>query len=288
MAQLKTTEKRYFENLFNMESGYVLDFSNHEFARLINDTVGLNIYDSKYEYIGNSKAKRLRAFWALETDFIVGIVLSEMLEVWKFEELIKSEIISNEFYIECKKIVNRLLGNQRVERTEEDFLNIKFDEINLSFLELDFPYENIINQRIKEIKTCLSSDASLSVVFLCGSTLEGLLIEKASKYIRDFNSAKSAPKDKNGKVKQLSDWTLSSLIDVAYELNFIELDIKRFSHELRDFRNYIHPRVQVNQNFSPDKHTAQICWQILQASISSLSGLRKFENSGDRIRGTWY
>ena len=80
MAQLKTTEKRYFENLFNMESGYVLDFSNHEFARLINDTVGLNIYDSKYEYIGNSKAKRLRAFWALETDFIVGKVLSEIPE----------------------------------------------------------------------------------------------------------------------------------------------------------------------------------------------------------------
>lgn len=46
-------------------------------------------------------------------------------------------------------IRNRLLGNQRVERTEEDFLNIKFDEINLSFLELDFPYENIINQRIE-------------------------------------------------------------------------------------------------------------------------------------------
>ena len=266
MAQLKTTEKRYFENLFNMESGYVLDFSNQEFARLIDDAVGLNIYNNKYEYIGNSKAKRLRAFWELETDLIVGKVLSEMLEVWKFEELKKSQTISNEFYVECKKIVNRLLGNRRVERTEEDFLNMKFDEINLSLLELDFSYENIINQRIREIKTCLSCDASLSVVFLCGSTLEGLLIEKASKYIRDFNSAKSAPTD---------DWTLSSLIDVAYELNFIELDIKKFSHELRDFRNYIHPRVQSMQNFIPDKHTAQISWQILQASISSLSGLRK-------------
>lgn len=275
MAQLKTTEKRYFENLFNMESGYVLDFSNQEFARLIDDAVGLNIYNNKYEYIGNSKAKRLRAFWELETDLIVGKVLSEMLEVWKFEELKKSQTISNEFYVECKKIVNRLLGNRRVERTEEDFLNMKFDEINLSLLELDFSYENIINQRIREIKTCLSCDASLSVVFLCGSTLEGLLIEKASKYIRDFNSAKSAPTDKNGKVKQLSDLTLSSLIDVAYELNFIELDIKKFSHELRDFRNYIHPRVQSMQNFIPDKHTAQISWQILQASISSLSGLRK-------------
>ncbi len=96
MAQLKTTEKRYFENLFNMESGYVLDFSNQEFARLIDDAVGLNIYNNKYEYIGNSKAKRLRAFWELETDLIVGKVLSEMLEVWRIKK-----ITNNKQWILC-------------------------------------------------------------------------------------------------------------------------------------------------------------------------------------------
>ena len=83
-----------------MESGYVLDFSNQEFSRLIKDAVGLNIYGNKYEYIGNSKAKRLRAFWALETDFIVGKVLSEMLEVWKFEENIYNLINM------CEKILS--------------------------------------------------------------------------------------------------------------------------------------------------------------------------------------
>ena len=275
MAKLKTTEKRYFENLFDMDGGYVLDFTNQEFSELIIDTVNINIYNRKYEYIGNSKAKRLRAFWELENDLIVGKVLNEMLEVWKFEELKKSQKISNDFYNECKKIVNRLMGKKIVEKTEEDFLNIKLDEIDLSLLELDSQFENIISQRIREIQACLSSNASLSVVFLCGSTLEGLLIEKASKHIKDFNMANSSPKEKDGKVKQLNTWSLSSLIDVAYELNFIELDIKKFSHNLRDFRNYIHPRVQAMQNFNPDRHTAQISWKVLQASIASLSGLRK-------------
>jgi len=275
MAQLKTTQKRYFENLFNMNTGYVLDFTNKEFAQLFSDTVSINIYDNKYAENGTSKAKRLRAFWALETDLIVGKVLNELLEVWKFEQLKKSQTINNELYDECKVIVNKLLGNEIEEKTEEDFLNIEFDEINLSLLGLDIQFENIINQRIIEIQTCLSNNSALSVVFLCGSTLEGLLIEKASKYIKEFNTAKSAPKDKDGKVKQLSDWSLSSLIDVAYELNFIELDIKKFSHDLRDFRNYIHPRVQAMQNFNPDKHTAQISWKVLHASIASLSGLRK-------------
>lgn len=275
MAQLKTTQKRYFENLFNMNTGYVLDFTNKEFAQLFSDTVSINIYDNKYAENGTSKAKRLRAFWALETDLIVGKVLNELLEIWKFEQLKKSQTINNELYDECKVIVNKLLGNEIEEKTEEDFLNIEFDKINLSLLGLDIQFENIINQRIIEIQTCLSNNSSLSVVFLCGSTLEGLLIEKASKYIKEFNTAKSAPKDKDGKVKQLSDWSLSSLIDVAYELNFIELDIKKFSHDLRDFRNYIHPRVQAMQNFNPDKHTAQISWKVLHASIASLSGLRK-------------
>ncbi len=275
MAQLKTTQKRYFENLFNMDTGYVLNFTNKEFAQLFSDIVSINIYDNKYAENGTSKAKRLRVFWELEADLIVGKVLNELLEVWKFEQLKKSQTINNKFYDECKIIVNKLLGNQIEERTEEDFLNIEFDEINLSLLGLDIQFENIISQRIIEIQTCLSNNASLSVVFLCGSTLEGLLIEKASKYIKEFNIAKSAPKDKDGKVKQLSDWSLSSLIDVAYELNFIELDIKKFSHDLRDFRNYIHPRIQAMQNFNPDKHTAQISWKVLHASIASLSGLRK-------------
>ena len=273
MAQLKTIEKRYFEDLFGMDSGYVLDFSNQSFAQLIYDITNMNIYDIKYEYIGNSKAKRLRAFWEKESDLIVGKVLNEMLEVWKFEQLKKSQTIDNYSYKECKNIVDRLLGKK--EKTEKDFLDIKFEEINLSLLELDYQFENIINQRIKEIQNCLSNNSPLSVVFLCGSTLEGLLIEKASRHIKSFNMAKSAPKDKNGKTKQLNDWTLSSLIDVAYELKFIELDIKKFSHDLRDFRNYIHPRVQAIQNFNPDNHTAEISWKVLQATISSLSGLRK-------------
>lgn len=275
MANLKTIEKRYLENLLEMSSGYVLNFTNQEFAKLIFDTVNIDIYQSKYEMLGNSKAKRLRVFWDIEPNLIVGKVLSEMLEVWKFEQLNNSLAIKSEFYDECQKIVNRLLGYEKKDNSEEDFLNIEFKELNLSLLELDSMYENIIEQRIKEIKRCLSNGASLSVVFLCGSTLEGLLIEKASKNIKKFNLAKSSPKEKSGKVKQLEQWSLSALIDVSYELGLIELDIKRFSHDLRDFRNYIHPRIQAIQNFNPDNHTAQISWKVLQASIASLSGIRR-------------
>jgi hypothetical protein len=90
-----------------------------------------------------------------------------------------------------------------------------------------------------------------------------------------FNTSQSAPKNKEGKVQQLTEWTLDSLINVSYEVGFIKLDIKKFSHTVKDFRNYIHPRQQASQNFNPDKHTAEICWKVLQAIIASLSGQRK-------------
>ena len=55
------------------------------------------------------------------------------------------------------------------------------------------------------------------------------------------------------------------------ELGFLKEDVKKFSHALRDFRNYIHPYQQAASGFNPDIHTAKICWQVLKAAIFQLS-----------------
>lgn len=110
---------------------------------------------------------------------------------------------------------------------------------------------------------------------MCGSILEGLLLGMALANPKKFNQAKSAPKDKNGKVKPFQEWSLAQLIDVSCQLNYLKVDVKKFSHALRDFRNYIHPFQQMSSQFSPDEHTAQICMQVLRAAISGLSGERK-------------
>lgn len=66
------------------------------------------------------------------------------------------------------------------------------------------------------------------------------------------------------------EWTLSNFIDVSYDIGLLGLDVKKFSHVLRDFRNYIHPYMQMSSRFSPDIDTAKISWQVLQAAISDL------------------
>ena len=112
------------------------------------------------------------------------------------------------------------------------------------------------------------------MIFLSGSILEGILLAVASKNPKAFNQEKSSPKDENGKVRSFPDWSLAQLINTANDAGFLKLDVKKFSHELRDFRNYIHPHQQSMSGFNPTKHTAEICLQVLKAAIADLSGGR--------------
>ena len=155
---------------------------------------------------------------------------------------------------------------------EDEFLNKDFEEISLEKLEIDSIVTSVLEQRLGEIKKCLKCNASLSVIFLCGSTLEGILLGIASNNPADFNKAKSAPKDNStGKTRAFSEWSLSNFIDVAKEVGFIQEDVKKFSHVLREFRNYIHPYQQCSEKFNPSEHTAKLCWQTLKAAIFQIS-----------------
>ena len=273
MSSLTTLEKRYFEGLFGMSGGYVLDFTNNSFAQLFSDTVKIDIYDNKYAYYGDSKAKRMRRFWEIESDPIVGKVLSTILDVWKYENINKGNADPlNVSYVKCGEIISRLLGKpSKVENTESDFLTHDFGDIRVSHLKIDSSLIPVLDERISEAKIGLKNNLSLSVIFLCGSVLEGILLAVATQYPMRFNQSQSSPKDKQGKVKPFQDWTLANFIDVAYEIELLGLDVKKFSHVLRDFRNYIHPYQQMVSNFCPDIHTARICLQVLEAAIANLS-----------------
>lgn len=63
-----------------MDSGYVLDFSDRTFGEFVLDTVGLDLHAEKYTAEGTSKAKKLRAFWKLESDYTVGTLLLALIE----------------------------------------------------------------------------------------------------------------------------------------------------------------------------------------------------------------
>ena len=277
MAEISQTNKRKFEKLLEMDSGYVLDFTNNTFQEFFLNTAEIDIYNSKYDRFGDSKAKRLRAFWHVENNELVGKVLIELVEYWKSLRLIEGKNISTSeeaLFESCLTTAYSLARQTRPSEitAEEDFINKEFENIDLDNLPIPQPVRVIIEHRIDEIRKCLKSKAPLSIIFMCGSVLEGILLGLASSDPKSFNKARAAPIDhKTGKVRKLQNWTLSNLIDVAHELGKLGLDVKKHSHTLRDFRNYIHPFEQLSSGFDPDSDTSKISWQVLQAAIADLS-----------------
>lgn len=256
-----------------MSSGYVLDFSNQSLQSFIHNTIKIDLYNPKYEKYGTSKAKRLKALWEIEGDISVGKLIEELLLYQDAKATINGQSNFNKkLFNECLQIGYNLQGKKQNQNSApisvDDFLNMEVDEISISSLKIDASVTVVLEQRIIEVKKCLKSEASLSVIFLCGSILEGILLGIATKKIMEFNQSGMSPKDKEtGKVKQFHNWTLSNFIDVAFDIKLLGLDVKKFSHSLRDFRNYIHPYQQMSSGFNPDKHTAKISWQVLKAAI---------------------
>jgi len=155
-------------------------------------------------------------------------------------------------------------------KSENEFLRREFTNVSVARLGLEGAVTEVLKQRIREIEKCFFGKAYLAMILMAGSTLEGTLLGIANQHPRVFNSTKSSPKDGAGKVKQFQDWTLSTFIDVAHELRLVQHDTQKFSHTLREFRNYIHPFQQMSSGFSPSEHTAKLCLQVLKAAVHEI------------------
>lgn len=278
MANLKHTDipyiKKFVETIYG--AGYVLDLSNEDFQHFIKQVASVDIENPKYYRNGSSKGKRLKVFLELESNEIVGKTLKALLdhfEAYQTMNDVETDKNIDNLISTVDTISKRLLGKQSVkekETKEEDFLEKEFEEIPIEKIGLDDGLSAILRHRVVEIHKGIKLRNPLSVIFLCGSSLEGILLGVALKNPELFNKAKSSPKDKEGKPFPFHQWSLASFIDVAYEVNFIGLDAKKFSHAMRDFRNYIHPYEQWRSGFNPDHYTAKISWQVFQAAVNDL------------------
>jgi hypothetical protein len=262
-----------------MGGGYVLDFSNASFQSFIHEVTGVNIDDSKYSLYGGSKAKRLRGLWARESDPFVGKLCEKLME---YEAAMSSDVSPEKVALrgQCAAVVGRLLGRPVASapapkpRVESDILQEDFSGVRVDDLKLEHQVVDILKARLTEAQACFGAKAYLSVVILCGSVLEALLLGCAQADPKAFNQATCAAKDANGNVKKFPDWTLSQFIDVATETGKLSQDVKKFGHALRDFRNFVHPYQQMASGFAPDDHTARIALQVLKAAIADISGKR--------------
>lgn len=272
MSSLTEVEKRYLEKILGMGGGFVLDFSDPRFGEFFNRH-GIQIHSNKYQTYGSSKAKKMRAFWEKEDDSIVAAVISEMLDSYQADCDLNSREADTKLIKKCRSIVNRLYGNTANQDSNDQvsILNQEFTIPNIHKLPVESQVGTIVEKRISEARVALGAQAYLSTIFLCGSVLEGVLLGAAQSMPKEFNSSSTSPKDPEGKPKPLHDWNLAQLIDTACDIQLLNVDVKKFSHALRDFRNYIHPYEQMRSGFTPDEHTAKVCFQVLKAALANLA-----------------
>jgi|TARA_B110000037_G_C16984081_1_gene450295 hypothetical protein len=121
MTKLSFLEKIKFERLFGMESGVVMDFSNRQFQEFIADSIGIDIYDEKYNYGSGSKANRLRGFWGEETKYNIAKLLGKLLEYW-LDQVQSGDFNYNNTdennYKDCLIIVEKLKAENPVENID--------------------------------------------------------------------------------------------------------------------------------------------------------------------------
>ncbi len=86
MTKLKLSDRRFLEEVFEMGSGYVLNFSDRTFAEFFENELSVNIDDPKYRLNGVSKAKRLRAFLQIETEAVVAKALRAL---WEYRDAVR-------------------------------------------------------------------------------------------------------------------------------------------------------------------------------------------------------
>ena len=158
--------------------------------------------------------------------------------------------------------------------TEADFLKVEIEEIDINNLDVEESLKPVLEMRMTEMKACFKARAYLAVIFMAGSMLEGILLNMANKYPKAFNQSEKAPRDTEGKVKMFHTWALWDLIRVAHDIGILSQDVAKFSHVLRDFRNYIHPYQQMSERFFPDENTAKICMQVMKGALAQIDSYK--------------
>jgi hypothetical protein len=125
--------KSFFGNAFYMGGGYVLDFFDATIATFMGHEVGVDIHHNKYCSNGVSKAKKMREFWRIESDHLVGRALNALIKKAEDNAILsygfpyKKEIDKEKANLidACKTIATRFLSGQvnldHLKQTAHDF-----------------------------------------------------------------------------------------------------------------------------------------------------------------------
>lgn len=117
---------------------------------------------------------------------------------------------------------------------------------------------DIIERDFSEIQRAFISQCWKSVIILCGGAMEAVLADLLMNNSVEAMASAKAP-DK----KDITRWGLSDLIAVCVDLKLVTQGVEKLSHPLREYRNLVHPGIELREKLVIDAEEARIALEVL-------------------------
>jgi hypothetical protein len=160
--------------------------------------------------------------------------------------------------------IGRNLGILRVrkDRASENPVTVSrsFDFVS------DPQIKRILERDYGEIQRNIISGNWKSAIILSGGSIEALILDHLHNDEQMAKASPEAPSEPN-----LDKWHLNDLIEVAVETHMVGDEVAKLSHSVREYRNLIHPGVEVRTNLKVEPEEAKIAVEVLNILIRELS-----------------
>ncbi|ASU79333.1 hypothetical protein CDG81_14715 [Actinopolyspora erythraea] len=127
---------------------------------------------------------------------------------------------------------------------------------------------DLLVNRVNETRLCQDSGAHTMAIIGIGSFVEGLLHALLNE--RDAKIRRDGFVGRNGRNISLSRAGLELMLDTAHQKEWIQLDAKDFMHNVRHYRNFIHPRAELEKQPRFDGDSVALCWGPVRAILNDI------------------
>ena len=119
MSKIKSIDMLFLDKVLEMETGYVLNFSDRTFANFFAEELNIDIDDPLYTQNGGSKGKRLRRFLQISQP---GISARALRKLWDYREAVRAQYEREEALKDPRdklfQIIHRLEGDSGLSSTD--------------------------------------------------------------------------------------------------------------------------------------------------------------------------
>ena len=126
----------------------------------------------------------------------------------------------------------------------------------------------LLMRRVHETLICETNGAHTMAIIGIGSFAEGLLYSVLTE--RDATIRRNGFLRKNGQRVRAESAPLELMIDTAYAKGWIQLDARDFMHNVRQYRNFVHPRAELEKQPQFDHDSVNLCWAPVRALMNDL------------------